>query len=60
MSRKDYEALARAINAQRQFGSEQEREANLTIHRVAHSIARTLQSENSRFDYSRFINACGF
>lgn len=60
MTRKDYELIARAIKASmdgaRYRGSDTERNA---IREVAKNIAGALQADNPRFDWARFLSACG-
>jgi hypothetical protein len=47
MSRKDYVAIAEALNS-----------ASAT-QEVIYSVGRVLLADNPRFDWSRFIKACG-
>jgi len=57
MSKKDYQAIARAIYTatQEEAGST---EAVLGIEHVRNNISDYLASDNPRFDRERFIEAC--
>ena len=59
MSRKDYIAIARAINQTR------EETANIlgsysVLKNAATKIARELSDDNIRFNSTKFMDACGF
>jgi hypothetical protein len=63
MSRKHYIALAAAIREQvERFDPSNPTEAMAiaTVKATAEGIARALRADNSRFDHSRFMEACGF
>lgn len=65
MTRKDYVAIAEAIAASKlgEYADLEEaqyysgREDGVTV--VARNIADVMQSDNPRFDRSRFLKACG-
>jgi hypothetical protein len=60
MTRKDYEAIARAI---RLFHEDDERDpihtASGAVEYVASNIADVMSADNPRFDRARFLKACG-
>lgn len=65
MTRKHYETIAAAIKAQattaRNCYPTQERNATLdALGGVADTIAHVCRQDNPRFDYMRFMTACGF
>lgn len=55
MSRKDYIAMAESIR----IIVKNYPECRKAIKELAEDIANTFKCNNSRFDYSRFYNACG-
>lgn len=57
MTRKDYVLIANAIATAKLNADREERPI---ISRAASHIAYALRRENSRFDTSRFMAACGF
>jgi hypothetical protein len=60
MTRKDYILIAQAIKAevdQYLRGDEPERQA---LRLLADQLAHRLLQDNNRFDFDRFIKACGF
>lgn len=58
MTKKDYILIAEAIKLNADcFKSDGSYQA--TVRQVAETIARHLQRENTRFDASRFLVACG-
>lgn len=62
MTRKDYVALAKAINdtGSHQSVDETYREGwQGATSSVAHRIANVLGADNARFDRARFFEACG-
>ena len=53
MTRKDYEIISRILITHRDdFGAKR-------LERVAQDFADELQSDNPRFDRTRFLRACG-
>jgi hypothetical protein len=60
MSKKDYEAIARAII---EFNDDDEREpihtASGAVGYIAHQIADYCAIDNPRFDRDRFLKVCG-
>lgn len=64
MSKKDYQAIARAIHEQaesanyRADGELAQAAARDAIQRMGHAIASVLASDNPRFDRALFIEAC--
>jgi hypothetical protein len=65
MTRKDYELIAAAITRATESANEQEeyilRCAALDgIQRAAIALAFGLHADNPRFNYDRFLRACGF
>ena len=61
MTRKDYVLIADAIATEAKFaGSFNTKEMRLAILReVACALADVLKRDNSRFDRTRFLTACG-
>lgn len=61
MSKKDYEAIARAIKDARPFPSPRHEIAiaNDIINNVANNLAEECERANPRFDRARFLRACG-
>jgi hypothetical protein len=63
MTRKDYELIAAAIRMQVDSLREGQPSTTLSLIAVqecAVKIAGALMRENQRFDYTRFLTACGF
>jgi hypothetical protein len=58
MTKKDYIAIARAVQVQMHVTEDTMRQA--TIGSVAHQLAETFAGDNPRFDRDRFLAACGF
>ena len=59
MSKKDYQAIARAIHEARGLTATAEKlDPGSGINRVAHLLADVLAAENPRFDRARFVEAC--
>lgn len=58
MSKKDYILIAGAIKKIADKQTEADKKTYL-VEDVAGNIASALANENPRFDYSRFITACG-
>ena len=58
-SRKDYEALAKAIRFAKPETIEEDASTKLTREIIADHMARHFQIDNPRFDRERFLNACG-
>lgn len=58
MTKKDYEALAKALSALAQGSDNIYRSAG--IEASVKVVAEVLQNDNSRFDRNRFLAACGF
>lgn len=62
MTKKDYEAIARAI---KQSGEHQAVDEGYcegwqaAVSSVTHRVANVMQADNPRFDRSRFLKACG-
>ena len=56
MTKKDYVLIAEAIK----YALENERNDISTVRSVADRIAEKLQDDNPRFDWDRFLTACGF
>jgi hypothetical protein len=56
MSRKDYRAIASALKA---FKEGQEAGFNPSLADIASALASVLAQDNSRFDRSKFLEACG-
>lgn len=56
MTRKDYELIADAI---KQHSAAANPDAAAAVRRVAHELTEALSADNSRFDTSRFLKACG-
>ena len=54
MSRKDYQAIANALNA---LGAKTHNWQAVAL--AANAIADTLAADNARFDRVRFLQACG-
>lgn len=63
MTKKDYirlaEALATAASHDRMFTAPDRAVWQSAIAEAAVQIARVLRSDNSRFDWERFMDACG-
>lgn len=62
MTRKDYELLAAALRSSRATNytnSANRALYNNGVNNAAHNIARALRRDNPRFDYVRFLVACG-
>ena len=61
MTRKDYVALAAAINAVRIPEAADQFHAGYwcAVRDVANKITETLSADNQRFDRERFLKACG-
>jgi hypothetical protein len=61
MSRKDYELIAAAIKEELTRWGDMTSVAEVQMARaIASRIAKAMQDENIRFDYARFMKACGF
>lgn len=63
MTRKDYVLLAEAINGVQQNWRGEDDLARLVrgaVYNVAERIALELAKDNPRFDYRKFMEACGF
>ena len=61
MSRKHYVAVAASIRSQVDAATAaDDASAILALHRVTEDLARIFKSDNSNFDRSRFVTACGF
>lgn len=61
MSKKDYQAIARAIYSAREDHanrSQWESEVKETVSDLTSRIADVLAADNPRFDRSRFLEAC--
>jgi hypothetical protein len=58
MTRKDYVLIAEAIKAETDEWST--RDQSNAVYFVAKRLARQFQRDNTRFDTSRFMAACGF
>lgn len=62
MSKKDYELIANCIRAEhnmceaRGYGDIRKQ----SVHFIALSLANKFARDNPRFDYVRFLTACGF
>lgn len=54
MSRKDYEGIAEQFRTELYHGGEPQ-----TLERLARRIADVLAKDNDRFNYDRFLVACG-
>ena len=59
MSKKDYVLIAGAINRRLGTFSNEATDCIYTVQDIANDLARVLAQDNPRFDYSRFIEACG-
>ena len=58
MTRKDYVAMAQVIREEvDNFDSIPE--AMTAIHNITEGMAKVFKQDNERFDYERFISACG-
>jgi hypothetical protein len=55
VTRKDYIAIAKCIQAQRSRGLE----ANIALDALAEDLAVYLAADNPRFDQDIFFDACG-
>lgn len=59
MTKKDYQAIARAIHTARTHAKIDEKlDPGSGINRVEHLIADVLAADNPRFDRERFVEAC--
>lgn len=64
MSKKDYQAIARAIHEARQTVAHEDARiaapsaTNYLMAHVQENIARALAADNPRFDRARFLEAC--
>ncbi len=59
MTKKDYILIASTINSERATWSKEATQAHEAIRSLANALAGKLRAENTRFDYFRFIEACG-
>ena len=60
MTRKDYVMIAEAIRTQIELSEKfQEEEARAGAQNIAYDLALRLGNDNPRFDYNRFLVACG-
>ena len=62
MTRKDYEAIARAVRYAKPLNPSQSLLsgiANSVLETVAINIAEVMEMDNPRFDRDRFLTACG-
>lgn len=57
MTRKDYVAISKAIAATR--GNYGNLAVQKAIDNVAYALADEFRGDNPRFDYDRFVKACG-
>ena len=58
MTRKDYVAIAKAINLARTTNPESKAH-QIAVADVALLVAGVMQDDNQRFDRARFLKACG-
>ena len=54
MTRKDYVLIAEAIKVEAQWGD------NATAKGIAEFLCTVLKTDNSAFDKTKFLTACGF
>lgn len=61
MTKKDYEVIAKAIKKQWDVQVEitGTGDKSMAIHETALRIATGLGHDNPKFDYNKFLNACG-
>ena len=60
MTRKDYRALAQAINTRVNATRALDKRGVDNIYDVTVAISSVLQADNPRYDASKFMTACGF
>ena len=62
MTKKDYQAIARAIYRERDewdtADSSEQKAAYEALDRITDSIARVIAADSPRFDRARFVEAC--
>lgn len=59
MTRKDYVAIARAFDYQRQAVADMGAQAKQAVTDCAVAVAHVMMQDNPRFDRARFLKACG-
>jgi hypothetical protein len=60
MTKKDYELIASEIKEMVEMTKNYDSPAYNVVHTLAHNLAGTLKKENERFDYHKFLKACGY
>ncbi len=57
MTKKDYKLIAEALKEAREESNPLEGRSGVTL--AAQKLANVLRADNPRFDYKRFLEACG-
>lgn len=59
MTKKDYQLIAKVLRDERDHPASGGAAVQNTVDRLAHSFCTALRADNPRFDYKRFLEACG-
>lgn len=60
MTKKDYELIASEIKEMAEMTKNYDPPAYNVIYTLAHNLAGRLKQDNKRFDYCKFLTACGY
>lgn len=60
MTKKDYELIAGEIKEIVEMTENYDALGYNAVHTLAHNLAGTFKKENERFDFHKFLKACGY